>query len=61
MDVTAIMEKTVKNTGGVAALQKILKKCQKLFITINGKNTENTLKVSIVPRKPDKKTGKKTY
>ena len=26
MDVTAIMEKTVKNTGGVAALQK----CQKM-------------------------------
>lgn len=25
MDVTAIMEKTVKNTGGVAALQKMPK------------------------------------
>ena len=25
MDVTAIMEKTVKNTGGVAALQKMSK------------------------------------
>ena len=31
MDVTAIMEKTVKNTGGVAALQKNIKKCQKIF------------------------------
>ena len=30
MDVTAIMEKTVKNTGGVAALQKM------------PKNSENT-------------------
>lgn len=32
MDVTAIMEKTVKNTGGVAALQKNLKKIQKNLI-----------------------------
>ena len=31
MDVTAIMEKTVKNTGGVAALQKNLKKIQKIL------------------------------
>ena len=31
MDVTAIMEKTVKNTEGVAAIQKNLKKCQKIF------------------------------
>lgn len=31
MDVTAIMEKTVKNTGGIAALQKNLKKIQKIL------------------------------
>ena len=29
MDVTAIMEKTVKNTGGVAALQKMTKNYEK--------------------------------
>lgn len=34
MDVTAIMEKTVKNTGGVAALQKkSQKKSKKTYTT----------------------------
>lgn len=38
-DVTAIMEKTVKNTGGVAALQKkryfiTYKKCQKSYFLL---------------------------
>jgi len=31
MDITAIMKKTVKNTGGVATLQKNLKKIQKIL------------------------------
>ena len=30
MDVTAIMEKTVKNTGGVAALQKMPKNSENI-------------------------------
>ena len=33
MDVTAIMEKTVKNTEGVAALQKTSQKSQKTYST----------------------------
>ena len=37
MDVTAIMEKTVKNAGGVVCLQKTSKKVKK-HITINGEN-----------------------
>ena len=40
-DVTAIMEKTVKNTGGVAVLQKNIKKCQKIFKFLSmSKNTK---------------------
>ena len=35
MDVTAIMEKTVKNTGGVAALQKKIKKIPLIVIVID--------------------------
>ena len=38
MDVTAIMEKTVKNAGGVVCLRKKQSKKVKKHITINGEN-----------------------
>ena len=34
MDITAIMEKTVKNTGGVAALQKMPKNYENILAII---------------------------